>query len=94
MPTTKFYNKYHVVCDRPNLQIDKKYRSVKEIVNDLRNSDLNITSRTTIYNIMNSKGKNWKYYNVNILPIREPLPFKETIVSKRKVIRELVHQDQ
>ena len=31
MPTTKFFNKYHVVCDRENFKLNKKYKSMKEI---------------------------------------------------------------
>lgn len=93
MPTTKFFNKYHLICERPDLKINKKYRSVKEIINDLRESELSITSRTTVYNIINNIGKNWKYYNVTIIKIREPLPYKESVISKRKVIRELIIKD-
>lgn len=82
MPSTKFYNKYHVICDRENFKLDKKYKSMKDICQDLKDSPLELNSRVSIYNIINKIGKLYKYHNVKIIKIREPLPFKTTIIRE------------
>ena len=82
MPPTKFYNKYHVVCDRENYKLDKKYKSMKDICEDLKDSPLLLKSRVSIYNIINQVGKLYKYHNVKIIKIREPLPFKTIVIRE------------
>lgn len=82
MPSTKFFNKYHVICDRDNFRLDKKYKSMKEICEDLKDSPIKLNSRVSIYNIINSVGKLYKYHQVKIYKIREPLPFKITVIKE------------
>ena len=82
MPSTKFFNKYHVICDRENFKLDKKYKSMKEICEDLKDSPLELNSRVSIYNIMNNVGKLYKYHQVKIIKIREPLPYKTIVIRK------------
>ena len=82
MPSTKFFNKYHVVCDRENFKLNKKYKSMKDICEDLKDSPLELNSRVSIYNIMNNVGKLYKYHQVKITKIREPLPFKTIVIRE------------
>lgn len=82
MPPTKFFNKYHVICDRENYKLDKKYKSMKAICEDLKDSPLELNSRVSIYNIINNIGKLYKYHQLKIIKIREALPFKTTVIRE------------
>ena len=82
MPSTKFYNKYHVVCERKEYKLDKKYKSMKDICDDLKDSPLQLNSRVSIYNIMNKIGKLYKYHQLTITKIREPLPFRTIVIRE------------
>tara|TARA_R110002020_G_scaffold140250_2_gene311585 strand:+ start:104 stop:364 length:261 start_codon:yes stop_codon:yes gene_type:complete len=80
MPSTKYFNKYRVISTRDEYPIDKRYKSMKAICDDLADSPLNINSRISIYNIINNNVK-YKYRDIKIEKIREPLPFK-TITTR------------
>ena len=81
MPSTKFFYKYHVICNRDDYKIDKKYKSMKDICADLKDSPFGLKSRGTIYNLMNNLGKLYKYNDLTITKIREPIPYR-TIVTR------------
>ena len=79
MPTTKYIYKYLVEINRPDFQLKKKYRSVKEILEDLRDSPYPITGRNAVYQIM--KGNiSYKYIDFKISKIREHLKIKRRVV--------------
>ena len=79
MPTTKYYYKYHVTINRPDFQLDKKYRSVKEILTDLRTSKYPLAGRNSVYQVMKGHNK-WKYTDMKIIKIREPLKVKKRMI--------------
>ena len=79
MPTTKYYYKYHVTINRNDFQLDKKYRSVKEILSDLKDSKYPLSGRNSVYQIMKGLNK-WKYTDMQIVKIREPLKVKKRMV--------------
>jgi hypothetical protein len=76
MAKSKYIYKYQVISTRPDYPLDKKYKSNKEIIEDLCNTPLNITNRTAIYNIIHRVGKLYKYHNIEIKNIREIIPHR------------------
>ncbi len=84
MCRNKYYLKYHVIIDRPYFKLDKKYKAMEDICDDLRDTPINLRSRVSIYNIMNNDefSRPQKFWGVEIKKIRERLPTK-TIVTKK-----------
>lgn len=79
MPTTKYYFKYLVEITRPDFELTKKYKSVKEILEDLKETDYPIAGRNAVYQIMTGK-KTYKYRDFKITKIREPLKIKKRVI--------------
>ena len=83
MPSTLYLLKYQVIINTPSLTLNKKYRSVKEILEDLRETEYPIAGRNAVYQIMTKKHKNnpfYKYRGIEINKIREPLKIKRRVV--------------
>lgn len=75
MVQTKYINKYHVICDRDDYQCNKKHKSLKSIIKDLKDSPISI-SRSSIYKLTRNQNKNYKYHGLKILIINEIIPTK------------------
>jgi len=78
MPTTKYFYKYKLSCNHDKLRLEKKFKSMKELIDELKDP-VGLCSRQTIYNIINKNGTNKKFKGVDIEKIREPIPIKRTI---------------
>jgi len=78
MPTTKYFYKYKLSCQTDKLTLEKKYKSMKEVIDELK-EPLGLCSRQSIYNIMNNKGLNKKFKGVSIEKIREPIKIKRKV---------------
>jgi hypothetical protein len=76
MVATKYIYKYQVISDRPDFKLNKKYVSIKKIIEDLKDSPLELKSRTSIYGIMYDKGYNYKFHDVKIYKIHEKIKTK------------------
>jgi len=85
MVATKYIYKYQVIADRPDFSINKKYVSIKKIIEDLKDSPLEIKSRTSIYGIMYNKGYNYKFHDIKIIKIHEKI--------KTKLVRVILEED-
>lgn len=75
MVQTKYINKYHVICDRDDYQCNKKHKSLKSIIEDLKDTPISI-SRSSIYKLTRNRNKNYKYHGLKILIINEIIPTK------------------
>lgn len=75
---TKYYYKYKLTCNHEKLTMEKKFKSMKELIDELKDP-IGLCSRQTIYNIMNNNGTNKKFKGVEIEKIREAIPIKRTI---------------
>jgi hypothetical protein len=75
MVETKFRYKYHVICDRDDYKCNKKHKSLKSIMKDLKDTPISI-SRSSIYKITRNQNKNFKYHGLKILMINEIIPTK------------------
>ena len=73
MVATKYYNKFQVISTREDYPLNKKYKRIKEMCIDLRDSPLNIHARSSIYNIIHKIGKLYKYHQIEIIQIKEPI---------------------
>ena len=82
MVKSKYIYKYQVISTRPDFPYNKKYKSNNEIIEDLKESPLEIASRTAIYNIIHKIGKLYKYHDIEILKIREFIP--------TRIVREII----
>lgn len=79
MPSTKYLNKYLVEITRPEYTLKKKYKSIKEILEDLKDTNYPISGRNAVYQII--KGNiTYKYRDFKITKIREPLKIKRTVI--------------
>lgn len=74
MVKSKYIYKYQVISHRSDYPYNKKYKSNNEIIEDLKDSPLEIASRTAIYNIIHKVGKLYKYHDIEIIKIREIIP--------------------
>tara|TARA_R100001086_G_C11778279_1_gene242899 strand:+ start:169 stop:423 length:255 start_codon:yes stop_codon:yes gene_type:complete len=79
MPSTKYLNKYLVEISRPEFSLKKKYKSVKEILDDLKDTDYPISGRNAVYQIINGNIC-YKYRDFKITKIREPLKIKRRVI--------------
>ena len=75
MVQTKYINKYHVICDREDYKCNKKHKSLKSIIKDLKDTPVAI-SRSSIYKLTRNQNKNYKYHGLKILMIKEIIPNK------------------
>ena len=85
MPSTLYLLKYQVIINTPTLTLNKKYKSVKDILEDLKNTEYPISGRNAIYQIMTKKHKEnpfYKYRGIEINKIREPLKIRRRIITE------------
>jgi hypothetical protein len=76
---TKYFYKYKLTCNHEKLTLEKKFKSMKELIDELKDP-IGLCSRQTIYNIINKNGTNKKFKGVDIEKIREPIPIEKKII--------------
>ena len=79
MPSTLYYYKYKLTCNHDKLTIEKKFKSMKELIDEVKDP-LGLCSRQTIYNIINGIGMNKKFKGVEIEKIREAIPIRKKVI--------------
>jgi hypothetical protein len=80
MVATKYKYKYKVEAERDGVKIDQKFKSVKDLLEVTKEPPFFLSSRSSLYNVMNCVGKNYRYMGIKVYKIDEPIPVKKKLI--------------